>query len=82
MMVLNMAFDMSPFLVVVDTLHGIMMHALQTIDALMLNRIQVHKVPFVNYGSSLGYRPTLPGGDIVRLMKDVCIFSILMNIFA
>ncbi len=82
MMVLNMAFDMSPFPDLVDTLHG--MHALQTIDALMFNRIQVHKVtvPLVNYGSSLGYRPTLTGGDIVRLMKDVRIFSILMKIFA
>ena len=80
MMVLNMAFDMSPFPDLVDTLHG--MHALQTIDALMFNRIQVHKVPLMNYGCSLGYRPTLTGGDIVRLMKDAHIFFYLDEYFS
>ena len=79
MTVLNMAFDMSQFPDLVDILHG--MHALQTVDALMFNRIQVHKIPLMNYGSSLGYRPTLTGEDIVRQMRDVRIFSILMNIF-
>ena len=58
------------------------MHALQTIDALMFNQIQVHKIPLMNYGSSLGYRPTLTGEDVVRLMRDVHIFPILMNSFA
>ena len=59
MMVLDSAFDMSKFPDLVNILHG--MHALQTIDALMFNRIQVHKVPLMNYECSLGYRPTLTG---------------------
>ena len=73
MVVLNMAFDV-PILDLVDTLYG--MHALQTIDALMFDQVQVHKIPLLNYGKSLGYRPTLAGVDIVRLMNDVCIFSL------
>ena len=79
MTVLNMAFDMSQFPDLVDILHA--MHALQTIDALMFNQIQVHKIPLMNFVSSLGYRPTLTGEDVVCLMRDVRIFSLLTNIF-
>jgi hypothetical protein len=57
------------------------MHALQTIYGLLFNRAQISKVPIMNYGSSLGYRPTPTGADVLRLMKDVRIFSFLMNIF-
>ena len=48
MTVPKMAFDMSQFPDLVDILHG--MHALQTADALMFNRIhwQVHKIPLMN----------------------------------
>jgi hypothetical protein len=79
MMVLNSAFDISPFTGLVDTLYA--MHALQTIHGLMFNRALVNKVPIMNYGSSLGYRPTQTGADVLRLMKDVRIFSFLMNLF-
>jgi hypothetical protein len=57
------------------------MHALQTIYGLLFNRAQVNKVQIMNYGSSLGYRPTQTGADVFRLMKDVCIFPFLLNIF-
>ncbi len=80
-MVLNSAFDISPFTDLVDTLYA--MHALQTINGLMFNRAQVNKVQIMNYCSSLqvGYRPTPTGADVLHLMKDVRIFSFLMNIF-
>ncbi len=76
---LNSAFDISLFTGLVETLYA--MHALQTIHGLMFNRALVNKVPIMNYGSSLGYRPTLTGADVLRLMKDVRIFSFLMNLF-
>jgi hypothetical protein len=76
MMVLNSA---SPFTDLLDTLYA--MHALQTIYDLMFNRAQVNKVQIMNYCSSLGYLPTPTGADVLRLTKDVRIFSFLMNIF-
>ncbi len=79
MMALSSAFDMSPFTDLVDTLYA--MRALQTIYGLLFYRAQVNKVQIMNYCSSLGYLPTPTGADVLRLMKDVRIFSFLLNIF-
>ena len=79
MTVLNMAYDMTPFPDLVNTLYAL--HGLQTVSALLFNRAQGGKVQIMNFGSSLGYRPTPTGADILCLMKDVRVFSLLMNIF-
>ena len=71
---------MTPFPDLVDTLYAL--HALQTVNALMYNRAQGSKVFILNFGGSLGYRPTPTGADILRLMKDLRNFSLLMNIFS
>ncbi len=63
MIVLNLAFDMSPFTDLVDTMY--VMHALQTIYGLMFNREQVNNVLIMNYGCSLGYCPTPTGADVL-----------------
>jgi hypothetical protein len=80
MSVLNIAFDMTPLnLDLVDNLYA--MHGHQTVKALMYNRAQGNKVSIMNFGSSLGYRPTPTGADVLRLMKDLRNFSLLINIF-
>ena len=78
MSVLNIAFDMTPLnLDLVDNLYA--MHGHQTVKVLMYNRAQGSKVSIMNFGSLLGYRLTPTGVDVLRLIKDLCNFSLLSS---
>jgi hypothetical protein len=76
--VLSEAFDMTMVPDLVSPMYAF--QAYQAFLALFYNRAQHAKVAILNYGQALGYGPTPSSAAVSRLMKQVRVFALLLNI--